>query len=93
MENQKIIIKSQKNPGTAAILGFFFGPIGMLYATLSGAIIMFVITAIAVIFTFGFGLIITNPICAIWAYLKVKKDNDSEDINIKKPTNSENQNN
>jgi ABC-type bacteriocin/lantibiotic exporter with double-glycine peptidase domain len=77
MENQTIIIKTQKSPGTAAILAFFFGPLGMLYATLSGAIIMFVITGIIAVFTLGFGLLITNPICAIWAYVKVKNENEA----------------
>lgn len=82
MENQTIIVKTQKSPGTAAILAFFFGPLGMLYATLSGAIIMFIITAIVAIFTLGFGLLITNPICAIWAYVKVKNDNEADSRNL-----------
>ena len=82
MENHTIIVKTQKSPGTAAILAFFFGPLGMLYATLSGAIVMFVITGLTFLFTFGLGLLITNPICAIWAYIKVKNDNESESRNI-----------
>ena len=78
MENQTIIVKTQKSPGMAAILAFFFGPLGMLYSTLTGAIVMFVVTGLTFLFTFGFGLLITNPICAIWAYIKVKNDNASE---------------
>jgi len=77
MENnqQTIIVKTQKSAGIAALLAFFFGPIGMLYATGWGALIMFIITGIVIVFTAGLGLIITNPICAIWAYIKVKNDN------------------
>ncbi|QQX75976.1 MULTISPECIES: hypothetical protein [Aequorivita] len=89
MENQTIIVKTQKSPGTAAILAFFFGPLGMLYATLTGAVIMFVITGLTFLFTFGFGLLITNPICAIWAYIKVKNDNESESRSLSNLKNKE----
>lgn len=92
MENQTIIVKTQKSPGTAAILAFFFGPLGMLYATLSGALIMFIITGITFMFTFGFGLLLTNPICAIWAYTKVKNDNEADSRNlVKNKSNTMNQ--
>jgi len=82
MENnqQTIIVKTQKSAGVAALLAFFFGPIGMLYATGWGALIMFIITVIVAIFTLGFGLLITNPICAIWAYVKVNNDNKEQGL-------------
>lgn len=81
MENQNtqnqqtIIIKTQKSAGLAAILAFFFGPLGMLYSTILGAVIMFFITGIAIVLTAGLGLIVTVPICTIWAYMKVSGDN------------------
>ncbi len=83
MENsqQTIIVKTQKSAGVAALLGFFFGPLGMLYATGWGALIMFIVTGIAIVFTAGLGLIITNPICAIWSYISVKNKNASEGNN------------
>jgi len=82
MENttQTIIIKTQKSPTTAGLLAFFFGPLGMIYATLLGAAVMFVVTVIAIVFTLGFGLLITNPICAIWAYMKVKNTNEKDSV-------------
>ncbi len=77
MENsqQTIIVKTQKSAGVAALLAFFFGPLGMLYATGWGALIMFIISGIVIVFTAGLGLLLTNPICAIWAYVKVNNDN------------------
>ena len=84
MENnqQTIIVKTQKSAGTAALLGFFFGPLGMLYATGLGALIMFIITGIVAFVTLGFGLLITNPICAIWAYVKVNNDNKKDTVTV-----------
>lgn len=78
MENNTIIVKSQKSAGTGALLGFLFGPLGMLYSTITGAIVMFFVTGIVAFFTVGFGLILTQPICAIWAYVAINKKNKSE---------------
>ena len=73
---QTIIVKSPKNVGLAAGLGFFFGPLGMCYATLKGALIMFLVNIVIGIFTLGFGVFLTWPICAIWAYMAAKKYNE-----------------
>lgn len=62
-----IQVGSQKSVGGAVALAFFFGPLGMLYATVPGALIMFVISIPILVVTLGFGLLITLPICAIWA--------------------------
>ncbi|AKT54102.1 hypothetical protein [Selenomonas sp. oral taxon 478] len=73
---QTIIVKSTKNVGLAAGLGFFFGPLGMCYSTLKGALIMFLVNIVIGIFTLGFGVFLTWPICAIWAYVAAKKYNE-----------------
>jgi len=65
---QTIIVKSPKNVGLAAGLGFFFGPIGMCYSTLIGALVMFLVNIVV-------GFIFTFPICAVWAYIAAKKYN------------------
>lgn len=70
-----VIIKSQKSVGVALLLSFFFGPLGMLYSTVTGAIIMFIITCLVALFTFGFGLIFTWPLCMIWAAVAAKNTN------------------
>ena len=64
---QTIIVTSTKSMGISIILTVLFGPLGMLYSTVLGGVIMFVITAIVGVVTFGFGFLFTWPICIIWA--------------------------
>jgi len=73
---QVIIVKSEKSPGIAAILGFFFGPLGLLYSTVKGAIIMIIVNFVVGLFTLGFGLFLAWPICAIIGYFAAKKSNE-----------------
>jgi hypothetical protein len=70
-----IIIKSQKSVGLALVLTFLFGPLGMLYSTILGAVIMLVITGLVGLFTFGLGLFITWPICIIWGAMAASNSN------------------
>jgi hypothetical protein len=71
---QTIIIKN-KSVGVALLLTFLFGPLGMFYSTVTGAIVMLIVTVIAVIFTLGIGCIITWPICMIWAAIAASNHN------------------
>ena len=68
-----VVVKSQKSVGLAIILAFLFGPLGMLYSTVTGGIVMFIINLLAFLFTAGIGLIITWPIGIIWAAMAAKK--------------------
>lgn len=66
-ENVNVIVtRSPKSMGIALGLTFFFGPLGMFYSTIWGAIIMIIISSIVGFITLGLGLIITWPICMIW---------------------------
>lgn len=65
-----------KSVALAAVLGFFFGPLGMLYSTVVGAAVMFVVCTFVGFVTFGFGLILMWPICAIWAAVSASATND-----------------
>ena len=71
-----IVVQSTKNPGTAALLGCLFGPIGLLYATTKGALIMFAVNLVVGILTLGFGLFLTWPICGLWGYKAAKAENE-----------------
>lgn len=71
-----IQVGSQKSVAGAVLLGFFFGPLGMLYATVPGALVMFVISLVIVIPTLGLGLIVTIPACAIWAGIAANSHNN-----------------
>ena len=64
---QTVVTTSTKSMGVAIILTVLFGPLGMLYSTILGGIIMCVISLIVALITAGIGLVLTWPICIIWA--------------------------
>lgn len=75
--DQKIVIVQGAGKSTmvAVILAFLFGPLGMMYSTVSGGVIMLIISLIVGIFTLGFGLLFTWPVCVIWAALAADRQN------------------
>ncbi len=60
----------------AVLLALFLGPLGMIYATPVGALVMFVVNIIIVIPTLGLGLLLTVPLGAIWAGIAAGSHND-----------------
>ena len=62
-----VVVTPTKSVGIAVILAFLFGPLGMLYSTVIGAIVMFLLNLGAVFLTAGFGLVVTWPIGVVWA--------------------------
>jgi hypothetical protein len=62
-----VISISTKSVGTAILLAALFGPLGMFYSTVGGATIMCIVSFFVLVGTFGFGILITWPICIIWA--------------------------
>ena len=64
---QQVVVTPTKSTGLAILLTVLFGPLGMFYSTIWGAIIMIPISAVVGILTVGFGLFVTWPICVIWA--------------------------
>lgn len=61
-----IVVTERKSVGLAFLLTFLFGPLGMLYSTVAGAIIMLVISSVVAVLTLGLGLILTWPLCIVW---------------------------
>jgi len=58
----------------AVALAFFFGPLGLLYSSITGAVVMFFVNVFA-----AFTLVLvffTWPACAIWAYFAAKSYNE-----------------
>lgn len=53
--------------GISIALTLFFGPLGMFYSTILGAIVMIIIDIIVGVLTLGLGLLVTWPIQVIWA--------------------------
>lgn len=66
---QKIVVvqAAGKSMVVAILLAIFFGPLGMLYSTVSGGVIMIVISLVIGFITLGFGIFLTWPVCVIWA--------------------------
>lgn len=79
MENQgnkTVVIMNNKSVGVSLILTFFFGPLGLLYSSIAGGLIMLVVSVILGIFTAGFSIILTTPICMIWGAISTKNYNE-----------------
>lgn len=70
-----VVVQSEKSMALSIILTFFFGPLGMLYSTITGGIIMMILSLIVGILTLGFGLFITWPIQLIWSCIAVSSHN------------------
>jgi len=63
---QHVVVTPTKSVGIAIILTVLFGPLGMFYSTIWGAIIMTVLSFFVGILTVGIGLLVTWPISIIW---------------------------
>jgi len=64
-----IILGKQKSVGLAFFLAFFFGPLGLLYASVIGGIVMFFITIILFFLIPIVGGILGYVGCIIWAVI------------------------
>ena len=51
----------------ALVLTFFFGPLGLFYASASGALVLIVLAAACVVPTLGYVLIFVWPASMVWA--------------------------
>ncbi len=74
-ETNITVVRSTKSPGIAILLTILFGPIGMFYSTIPGAIIMSLLTLVVGIATAGIGFLLTWPICVIWAAVAASRYN------------------
>jgi hypothetical protein len=53
----------------ALVLTFFFGPLGLLYASIPGAVALTLLAAAGVVPTFGFVLVFVWPASMVWAVI------------------------
>ena len=70
-----VIVGKRKSVGVAFLLAFLFGPLGLLYASVVGGIVMFFLGILIAIVTFGFGLIFVWIGCIIWAIIAANNAN------------------
>jgi hypothetical protein len=61
-----VIVASTKSVALSLVFTFFFGPLGMLYSTIWGALVMIVLSVPAFFLTFGHGAFLIWPISMIW---------------------------
>ncbi len=70
-----VVAVAPKSMVLAIVLAAFFGPLGMLYSTVTGAVVMFLASIVVAAVTFGVGLIATWPICIVWAAVAASQAN------------------
>jgi len=79
-----VVIQQRKSMILGLILTFFFGSLGMLYSTISGGLIMFVLSIIVGVFTLGFGLIFIWPIQLIWTIIAISNHNSKQERRVRR---------
>lgn len=69
--NTTIIVnaKPEKSVVAAFFLTLLLGPLGLLYATITGGIIMIILAIIIGAVTFGFGSLVTWPVAIVWGVI------------------------
>jgi hypothetical protein len=67
----------QKSMILSLVLTFFFGPFGMLYSTVLGALIMLAAYIGIGIVTLGWGIAILHPIAMVWGAWAVHSYNEN----------------
>ena len=77
-----IIVQKQKSVGTAFLLAFLFGPLGLLYASIAGGLIMFVVSLILFFLLPIVGAILCWIVCIIWAVVASQNANKNISSNI-----------
>jgi hypothetical protein len=76
VEEASMAGNKRKSMLLAVLLTFVFGPVGMLYSTVIGALVMLAITAVLGVLT-GLGFFFTWPFCIIWSIVAVRSFNRS----------------
>lgn len=64
---------SRKNPWVAALFALLFGPLGMLYSTATGALVMSVAYVLLMLFTRGLAVWAVWPVCIFWAAMAARE--------------------
>jgi hypothetical protein len=64
-----------KSVGAALLLTFFFGPLGLFYASVTGGVVMLIVSIVFAAMTYGISLLLTVPACMIWAAVAASNHN------------------
>jgi hypothetical protein len=69
------VATTPKSLGLAILLATLFGPFGLFYATVPGAMLMLVAAIALAMFTFGLGVFLVWPLSIVWAAMAVTSSN------------------
>jgi hypothetical protein len=61
--------------GCGVPLDVLFGPLGMFYSTVSGALIMLAVSIVGALLTAGLSILLTWPACVIWGCVAASNSN------------------
>lgn len=73
--NAVVVVNETKSVGIAILLTALFGPLGMLYSTVPGALIMIMVSIVLGFFTLGFSLLLTWPLSIVWGAMAASAHN------------------
>ena len=68
-----------KSQGLGFLLTFVFGPLGLLYSSMIGAVILIPIAILIALFTIGVGAFLLWPICWIVSFVGIMNHNKRVD--------------
>lgn len=71
-----VVVGKSKSVGVAFILAFFFGPLGLLYASVLGGIVMFFAGILLFLVLPVVGAVIAWIGCLIWAVVAANAENE-----------------
>ena len=70
-----LVVGQEKSVAASIVLTFFFGPLGMFYSTVTGALVMLFAGTAFVVLTLGLGIIVVFPGSIVWAALAANSHN------------------
>ena len=73
---QTVIVARPKSVGVAILLTFLFGPLGMFYSTVGGALVMLCVSVILAVSTLGLSLPFRSLVCIIWGAAAASTSNN-----------------
>jgi|SRR5579875_2021666 len=62
-----------KSAGVAFVLTFFFGPVGLLYVSVAGGLILTLVAIVGFVLTLGIGTIVAWVISIIWGCVEASR--------------------
>jgi len=70
-----IVVAQKKSMGIALILTILFGPLGLLYASVGGGLLLVLFGVVVGFFTLGAGAILAWGLSIVWAIFSVSSHN------------------